>query len=239
MLKKLPPIVWGERNSCLSTAICFTCHIPCSNNHTNHDILNIIEMVDENIVDAAAPDAASEEAERLESIAIRHWAVLGMQQHLNVDLSRNVLSVGSDHVGDHLTNTTLAGPGAIFPPPFVYKDDTEGALLAFYYLGRKLSGHNGLVHGGVSATLLDECMGRATFPRLTGKIAVTANLQIDYRAPIKVDSVVLVRANVTECEGRKVWVKGVIEDAEEGTVFVEAKGLFIEPKWSASLGKLL
>ncbi|KAI9902270.1 hypothetical protein N3K66_004087 [Trichothecium roseum] len=200
---------------------------------------SIIEMADENIVDAAAPDAASEQAERLESIAIRHRAVLGMQQHLNVDLTRHVLSVGSDHVGDHLTTTTLAGPGAIFPPPFVYKDDTEGALLAFYYLGRKLSGHNGLVHGGVSATLLDECMGRATFPRLTGKIAVTANLQVDYRAPIKVDSVVLVRANVTECEGRKVWVRGVIEDAEEGTVFVEAKGLFIEPKWSASLGKLL
>ncbi|KAF5570676.1 hypothetical protein FPHYL_1042 [Fusarium phyllophilum] len=178
-------------------------------------------------------------SQRLASVASSYPATLKLQEMIDVEVTRSVLTVRKEHVQNNLTSTTLAGLDAISPPPFVYKDDTVGYLLAFYHLGHKLSGHSGLVHGGIAAVLLDECMGRASFPRLTGKISVTANLNLNYKSPIKVDSVILIRAEVTDVQGRKVWVRDVIENAEDGAVFVEAKGLFIEPKWAASLGKLL
>ncbi|KAF5632623.1 hypothetical protein F25303_9354 [Fusarium sp. NRRL 25303] len=177
--------------------------------------------------------------QRLACIATSHPATLDLQQRINVEVTRSVLTVREEHIQDNLTSTTLAGLHAISPPPFVYKDDAAGNILAFYHLGQKLSGHAGLVHGGIAAVLLDECMGRASFPRLAGKISVTANLNLNYKSPIKVDSFILIRADVTEVQGRKAWVRGVVEDAENGTVLVEATGLFIEPKWAASLADLL
>ncbi|KAF4985199.1 hypothetical protein FDECE_16740 [Fusarium decemcellulare] len=183
--------------------------------------------------------ATDDHAKRLQSTAITHPAALEFQKRQGVKATRYVLSVQDEYVEHNLTSTTLAGPDTISPPPFVYADDEAGSLLAFYHLGRRLSGHSGLVHGGISAVLLDECMGRASFPRLDGKIAVTANLTLNYKSPIPVDSIILVRADVTEVQGRKAWVRGVIENAEDGQVLVEATGLYIEPKWAASLSKLL
>ncbi|KAK2691657.1 hypothetical protein QWA68_007681 [Fusarium oxysporum] len=185
------------------------------------------------------PQTTQALSQRLASIAASHPATLDLQRKINVEVTRSVLSVREEYIQDNLTSTTLAGLHAISPPPFVYKDDAAGGLLAFYHLGHKLSGHSGLVHGGIAAVLLDECMGRASFPRLTGKISVTANLNLNYKSPIEVDSIILIRADVMEVQGRKAWVRGVIENAEDGTVFVEATGFFIEPKWADSLAKLL
>ncbi|KAF5627296.1 uncharacterized protein FTJAE_9381 [Fusarium tjaetaba] len=178
-------------------------------------------------------------SQHLASIAASHPATVELQQKIGVEVTRSVLTVREECIQNNPTSTTLAGLDAISPSPFVYKDDTAGHVLAFYHLGHKLSGHSGLVHGGIAAVLLDECMGRASFPRLTGKISVTANLNLNYKSPIKVDSMILIRAEVTAVQGRKAWVRGVIENTEDGAVFVEATGLFIEPKWAASLGKLL
>ncbi|KAG5795613.1 hypothetical protein H9Q69_005340 [Fusarium xylarioides] len=178
-------------------------------------------------------------SQHLASIAASHPATLNLQEKIDVEVTRSVLTVRKEHVQNNLTSTTLGSLNAISPPPYVYKDDTVGYLLAFYHLGKRLSGHSGLIHGGIAAVLLDECMGRASFPWLTGKISVTANLNLNYKSPIKVDSMILIRAEVTDVQGGKAWVRGVIENAEDGAVFVEATGLFIDPKWAASLGKLL
>jgi hypothetical protein len=59
-----------------------------------------------------------------------------------------------------LTSGALRGPGklALYPLARVRKD--ERAAVVFVHLGRGLCGHDGIVHGGLMATLLDEALGR-------------------------------------------------------------------------------
>ncbi|QKX53898.1 uncharacterized protein TRUGW13939_00978 [Talaromyces rugulosus] len=148
---------------------------------------------------------------------------------------RGVLAIQPEHQADQLTFTTLAGPGKISCPPCVATSNEKGELLAFYHLGSQLAGHAGICHGGLSAVLLDECMGRVCFARLPSGVGVTVKLDISYRVPIPVNSIVLVAAKVEKVEGRKAWVNATIQDPKESTVFVEAEALFIEPSWAAQI----
>ena len=59
-----------------------------------------------------------------------------------------------------LTAGALRGPGklALCPLIRVRKDESESYV--FLHLGRGLCGHDGIIHGGLLATLLDESLGR-------------------------------------------------------------------------------
>lgn len=136
-----------------------------------------------------------------------------------------------------LTAGTLTGPNKIVVPPLVFSERGGKSLVSLMYLGSDICGHPGIIHGGMLATLLDEGLARCCFPALPNKIGVTANLNIDYRAPAMANAYVALRAETVKVEGRKAWVEGRIEtlpdDGEEPVVLVEAKALFIEPKQAA------
>ncbi|KAJ5939699.1 hypothetical protein N7466_002833 [Penicillium verhagenii] len=136
-----------------------------------------------------------------------------------------------------LTAGTLSGPNKIVVPPYVFSERDGKSLVSFMFLGSEICGHPGIIHGGLLATLLDEGLARCCFPALPNKVAVTANLNIDYRAPAMANSYVALRAETTKVEGRKAWVEGRIEtlplDGSEPVVLVQAKSLFIEPKQAA------
>lgn len=110
-------------------------------------------------------------------------------------------------------------------------------MVTFLYLGSDVSGHPGIVHGGLLATLLDEGLARCCFPALPNKVGVTANLNIDYRRPAPADAYAVLKAETVKVEGRKAWVEGRIEtlpeEGQEPMVLVEAKALFIEPRQAA------
>lgn len=59
-----------------------------------------------------------------------------------------------------LTAGALRGPGKLAVPPLVRarKDESEGWV--FVHVGRGLCGHDGVIHGGLLATLLDESLAR-------------------------------------------------------------------------------
>lgn len=59
-----------------------------------------------------------------------------------------------------LTAGALRGPGKLAVPPLVRarKDERESVLVV--HVGRGLCGHDGIVHGGLLATLMDESLGR-------------------------------------------------------------------------------
>lgn len=152
---------------------------------------------------------------------------------------RGVLAIAPKDQANQLTFTTLAGPGKISCPPYVATSNEKGELLAFYHLGPQLAGHAGICHGGISAVLLDECMGRVCFGRFENGVGVTVKLDISYRAPIPVDSMVLVAARIVKVEGRKAWVNASIQDPGERIVFVEAEALFVEPKWAQEMSNIL
>jgi len=164
-----------------------------------------------------------------------------LSEHPGTVETRGLLKVSPEALPNHLTARTLAGRNRISVSPYVLVDNERGCLLAYYHLGDSLSGHKGLVHGGLQATLLDECMGRACFPLLPEKSAVTAHFELDYRNPIKADSVILIRAETERVEGRKAWTKGTVEAVGEndGQVLVESKALFVQPRWVAGMELLM
>lgn len=134
------------------------------------------------------------------------------------------------------------GKDKIVVPPVSWNEEGGKSMVSILYIGTDLCGHQGIVHGGLLATILDEGLARCCFPALPNKIAMTANLNINYRAPAPTDSFVVLRAKTTNVEGRKAWVEGhietLVEEGEKPTVLVEASALFIEPRQAATMARV-
>ena len=88
-------------------------------------------------------------------------------------------------------------------------------------------GPPGHAHGGASAALLDEAMGAAVW--LAGHMVLAANLNVNYRRPIPLHVPIKITAWVSSQERRKVFSEGRIQ-LTDGTVLVEASGIFVEVK---------
>lgn len=57
---------------------------------------------------------------------------------------------------------------------------------------------------------------------LPEKVGVTANLNINYKAPTRADQFIVLKISLVEAQGRKSRVKGTVEDMN-GKVLVEAE----------------
>ncbi|TKA82496.1 hypothetical protein B0A55_01242 [Friedmanniomyces simplex] len=130
-------------------------------------------------------------------------------------------------------NTILYQPGAInahvsFRRPCTEPDaprgDEQCMLLS---VGHNVDGMVGRAHGGFNSLILDQLCGGAAYHAVPNAIPpATATLTVDYKAPVSTPCVVLARAWMTEIAGRKLWVRGVLEDGE-GKVLASGKALFI------------
>jgi len=102
---------------------------------------------------------------------------------------------------------------------------TEDCMLIS--IGDGLDGKAGRAHGGFNALILDQISGGLAHRARPVRIPpATATITIDYKAPISTPAVILLRAWAYELVGRKIWVKGVIED-ENGKLLASSKSLFI------------
>jgi len=74
--------------------------------------------------------------------------------------TRPYQSLSEECRANNLTAGALRGPGRLALPPLVRArwDETEGVIIM--HVGRGLCGHDGIVHGGLLATLLDEALAR-------------------------------------------------------------------------------
>lgn len=61
---------------------------------------------------------------------------------------------------NNLTAGALRGPGKLALVPLVRSKHDESEAIVFIHVGRGLCGHDGIVHGGLLATLLDESLAR-------------------------------------------------------------------------------
>ena len=84
-----------------------------------------------------------------------------------------------------------------------------------------------MVHGGVSALLLDQLCGEAA--SAGGSPGMTGQLTLHYRRPTPLGPIHL-EAHIVRVEGIKTWVEGYVADAEGVTI--ECEGLFILPRWA-------
>lgn len=147
--------------------------------------------------------------------------------------SRPHLNAPASFRNENLLTGVLAGSQKITVPPYVFEEEGK-SMNMIMHLGGDVCSHSGIVHGGLLATMLDECLTRCCCPAFSAKVGVTANLSINYRNPAKANSFYVLKAKVTEIQGRKAWVEGWIETlplaGTEPTLIAEAKSLFLEPK---------
>ncbi|MCV7349791.1 PaaI family thioesterase [Mycobacterium parmense] len=113
-------------------------------------------------------------------------------------------------------------------PPVVVHHEGGGRCRSEFVLGAPYEGPPGLVHGGVSALVLDHMLGEAASeglakPRFTGTITVKY-LRGTPLGPLRCD------AWIERKQGVKVFARGTISDS--AGVTVEADGVFIEPAWA-------
>jgi acyl-coenzyme A thioesterase PaaI-like protein len=122
----------------------------------------------------------------------------------------------------------VVGRGNAVAPPVDITHDEFGSAYAELTLGAAYEGPPGMVHGGVSALLLDQIMGETAsgFKRLT----MTGTLTLRYRRPLPLGPVRL-EARIAGESGRKITVEARIGVPGEEAA-VEATGLFLIPSWA-------
>ncbi|PWY98555.1 Thioesterase/thiol ester dehydrase-isomerase [Testicularia cyperi] len=159
--------------------------------------------------------------------------------HLYV-MTRPYLKYSREKAQHNLTAGSLRGPGMIAIPPLVFAKTALGAQklggaegdgTIVLHLGRSVCGHDGIVHGGMLATVVDEALARTAMYNLPGKIGVTARLEIDYRKPTMANQYVVISTSLVEAKGRKATVKGAIHDTN-GQLLLECRAIFVEPKYA-------
>jgi acyl-coenzyme A thioesterase PaaI-like protein len=126
-----------------------------------------------------------------------------------------------------LGNAAIGLCNPIAPPMVVHHED-DGRCWSEFVLGSAYEGPPTLVHGGVSALVLDHILGEAasqgmTKPRFTGTITVKY-LRGTPLGPLHAE------AFLDRTEGVKTFARGFISDVEGITV--EAEGVFIQPAWA-------
>ena len=110
-----------------------------------------------------------------------------------------------------------------------------GLKLSFYEDGdqvwapwapaREHQGYEGIVHGGLISTVLDEVMGWAIYIRKLW--AVTGTMNVRFRKPVRVGDALTARAWVESVTGRKVDVRAQLVRDGDGQVLADATALFI------------
>lgn len=191
---------------------------------------------------ANADDAA--EAARITDHILSHPLVRELEADPRFHADHPLHKVPGAFRANNLTASTLIGPGLMAVAPFMWRDNQGKELVMILHAGKGLCGHPDIVHGGFVATVMDEALARCCFAALPLGVAMTAQLNIDYRAPTPADGYLVLRATTTRVEGRKAYVSGRLEvlpepgstgntgssSSEPGKLLAEGEALFICPK---------
>lgn len=93
-----------------------------------------------------------------------------------------------------------------------------------FILGLRYGGGAGFAHGGIIAVLLDEAMGKIS--KLTEELAVTAELSIEYKKPVRLTEEIVVEGWQESEKGRNRFRVAEIKDAA-GNLLARGKGRFV------------
>jgi acyl-coenzyme A thioesterase PaaI-like protein len=134
------------------------------------------------------------------------------------------------------SNGTMLGHGnavvgmrnPIAVPLEVVQDREHGRAVAEFELNALYEGPPGMVHGGVSALILDQLCGVAA--AAAGHPGMTGTLSLRYRRPLPLGRV-SAEARFVRTEGVKAHVEAELRNPD-GQVSVEAEGVFILPRWA-------
>ncbi|OAQ59725.2 thioesterase family protein [Pochonia chlamydosporia 170] len=168
-----------------------------------------------------------------------------------------------DTFSRHLVAGSLFGEQKlpIYPRLFMQKDP-KPRIVALFYIGSHLCGHPGYVHGGLPFVLFDDIFALCAGMGFNSGVAMTANMNINFRKPCLPESLCIIRAEVVKQQGRKAWVEGSIRSFDQfstgdmsalamakdaglsteelnAALVAEATSVFVEPKFADSMISLL
>lgn len=101
----------------------------------------------------------------------------------------------------------------------------RGGARAEFTPAARFEGYDGMVHGGVISTVLDEVMAWSLYRRETW--AVTGELTVRYRSPIRVGEATLAIGWETGRRGRRIEMAGEIVRESNGFVLARATAVFV------------
>jgi acyl-coenzyme A thioesterase PaaI-like protein len=178
-------------------------------------------------------DAIREIGTRLVEADLSPGAATELQRLL--DEARSVIATGSHDrppsVPDAEVHPWIGRSNPLAPPMRFHTEDD--LLVGFVTCSRAYAGSAPWVHGGVIAGLFDAVI--ATRGAMAGS-AITANLVIDYRAPVPIGRTLRLEAGVDRIEGRKCNVTARMLDADADALLAEATALLLTPRDQAQEG---
>jgi uncharacterized protein (TIGR00369 family) len=92
-------------------------------------------------------------------------------------------------------------------------------------LDASFQGWEGIAHGGILATLLDEAMAWATASR--EMFGFTARMSIEYRKPVRVGVPIRVEGRIVEAKRRVIRTEASVVDPATGDVLAHADGVYV------------
>ncbi len=104
-----------------------------------------------------------------------------------------------------------------------FEDDRGGVWTPFVPEAR-FEGYTGMVHGGVISTVLDEVMAWSLYRHQIW--AVTGDLSVRYRAPIRVGERTRAVGWQVDRRGRRIEMAGEIQREGDGAVLARATATF-------------
>ncbi|KAM7054777.1 acyl-coenzyme A thioesterase THEM4 isoform 3-T3 [Molossus nigricans] len=108
----------------------------------------------------------------------------------------------------------------------MFYNDVEKRVVCVFEGGPYLQGMPGCLHGGAIATMIDATVG--TSAMIAEGIVMTANLNINFKRPVPLCSVVLINSQLDKIEGRKLFISCNVQSVDEKTLYTEATSLFIK-----------
>ncbi|DBA95108.1 TPA: hypothetical protein ACH3X1_002620 [Trebouxia sp. C0004] len=102
-------------------------------------------------------------------------------------------------------------------------------------LGKNVCGHPTIVHGGLTAAIVDETFGGLNYVmKKRGMLdpgpAFTVHMVMDWKKPIPAGSHIICTASLDSIEGRKTWVRATVKDRPDGVEYAAGEALFVIPK---------
>ncbi|PYH45388.1 PaaI family thioesterase [Aspergillus saccharolyticus JOP 1030-1] len=180
-----------------------------------------------------APGTLQDQA-RLEKIERQFEHTLPIVQRLRADPDYEEAEVYGNFSEEDKMQRLTSGPlqgsrGIAFQRTFY--NDKEKTAVNVAYLGQGLEGWPTMVHGGALGTVIDEHLGRVAIRNLPQRTGVTANLELQYRAPVLSNKFYTFHATLDQERSteRKAYVRGEVRDMV-GKLCVEASALFVVPK---------
>ncbi|MEE8291291.1 MAG: PaaI family thioesterase [Candidatus Tectomicrobia bacterium] len=104
-------------------------------------------------------------------------------------------------------------------------DTDTGVVRSEFVPQRNHQGYDGVVHGGILASLMDDAMANCLW--LRGIAAVTAKMELRYRSPVAVGERLLIYGRLLQERDKVALAEGWLTTST-GTRLVEATGTFFK-----------